>query len=519
MDSEMEAILSDPRTADLVAADPVLARFYEEMEGSFYTFTPRPDCPERFDQQESFVNNRDSVAFLIGGNGSGTTEAAMAKLARFVLYQQEPPRKDTPLWIISNTYDQVCGVCWGEKLVGHHHIPEWEVDWNRIHWLSQKDQWPHSVPLRPWPNGNNWKLEFKSYEQGRRALQARSIGGFMFSEQFPLELFLETLRGCREYMFPGGQFAEFTPIEPELCLWVEKAMEDERLAKAGWRFYRCNTELNKPNLADGWFEQFFATVPDEMIATRMTGALATFEGVIFPTFMPAVHVVGDEVIDPRKPGVWHYRGVDWGASASHPFAVVWGYRDNQGTWCIYDEYWSVDQAATAEDHAVRVKERWPWPAGQLHGQTFGDPARPDLINTWNKCGITTGPGANDVYRGIDCIRAKLKLNPGTLRPSLLIHNRCVHLIEELRKYRWLKAKPLVSGGLNVQAPKPEPLRKDEDTVCALRYMLFSVENSFGLAPGSMRYKEPGQVRRSIQCAMGRGSGAGRVQDWHRGGSR
>lgn len=518
-DAEIRAILRDPRAAEIIESDPELSEWYEHLDCAYYTFTPRPDRPEQFDQQASFVNNRDPVSFLIGGNAAGTTEAATAKMARFVLYQQPPPRKDTPFWIISNTYEQVCGVIWEEKICGHGHIPPWEIEEDRIHWLSQKDNWPKSVPLKPWPNGNNWKLEFKSFEQGRRALQARSIGGFLFSEQFPLELFTETLRGCRECMFPGGQFAEFTPIEPELCLWVEKVMEDPKLRSEGWRFYRANTQLNRENLAGAWFESFFASVPEEMLPTRMTGALAMFEGVIFPSFLPAIHVVGDDVIDPRTPGVWHYRGVDWGASAEHPFAGVWAYRDNQGTWSIYDEYWSVDQKAETADHAAKIKTQWAWPAGErTFGQTFGDPARPDCINTFNRCGISTSAAANDVYRGIDAVRAKLKMNPATLRPSLLIHKRCVHLIEEMRKYRWLKAKPIGSG-MNVKAPRPEPLRRDDDTVCALRYMLFSVENSLGLTPGSMRYKEPGQARKSIRAALGPARVGARVQDWHRGAGR
>jgi hypothetical protein len=499
--------MEDPVKRARFERHPIAADLLETVmaQSAWAYFRPRPDRPEAFDQQSSFINNRDPVSFLIGGNAAGTTEAASCKLARFVLNQQEPPRKDTPFWIISNTYEQVCGVVWGEKIVGHGHIPDWEIEWSKIHWLSEKDQWPLSVPLKPWPNGNNWKLEFKSYEQGRRALQARSIGGFMFSEQFPLDLFLETLRGCREYMFPGGQFAEFTPIEPELCLWVEKVMEDDKLANAGWKFYRCNTECNKENLAAGWFDQFFGAVPEEMLQTRLTGALATFEGVIYPSFHPVVHLVGDETIDPKRPAVWHYRGIDWGASASHPFVCVWGYRDGQGSWYVYDEYWSVDQKAIASDHARAIKERWPWQSGNPYwGSTFADPSRPDLINEFNRSGISTMPAANDVYRGIDCIRSKLKMNPATGQPGLYIHKgRCPHLAEEMRKYRWLKANNSNRAtAVNVAAPRPAPLKKDDDCVDAERYMIFSVENSLGATPDSMRYKEPGQYRKSVQLAMG-----------------
>jgi len=53
---------------------------------SFYRYEPRPDDHELFDQQTSFLNDKlMGTAWLLGGNGAGTTETAMRKLARFVI--------------------------------------------------------------------------------------------------------------------------------------------------------------------------------------------------------------------------------------------------------------------------------------------------------------------------------------------------------------------------------------------------------------------------------------------------
>lgn len=530
----------------LIRDDPVLAEWWtlRHKELSWATFTPRPDQPEKFDQQASFCLNRDQVSFLIGGNAAGTTEAAAYKTALFLLQQQPPPRKNTPFWVISNTYDQVCDVCWTEKLWGHGHIPDCEIEADGITWHNFKKHQPLSVPLKPWPVDRareiwrssphtqdrplpapdaNWLIEFKSYEQGRRSMQARSIGGFWFSEQFPLELFLEVLRGCREYMFPGGQFAEFTPIEPELCLWVEKAMEQAASDPKfeGWEFYRANTECNRQNLAEGWFDQFFGTVGDEMVATRMTGALATFEGVIYPSFNPAVHVLDEAPAkaaarDPNKlyfprefpSGVWHYRAVDWGASEEHPFASGWGYRDGAGDWWIYDEYWNNRQDAVTSDHIEEIQTRWPWPANSpFFGPTFADPSRPGEMNAFNLAGIDTQPASNDVFKGIDLVRSLLKINPKTRRPRLFIHKkRCPHLIEELRKYRWKKGKKNTSGTvLNPQVAKPEPLKRDDDSVDWLRYLLYSAHTREGVVPGSTKFSRDTAKRAGLQLDR---SGAG-----------
>ena len=229
------------------------------------------------------------------------------KCASFLL-NTKPPRKDTPFWIISELYYQSMGVCWAEKLNGRQFLPDAEIDFDRIVWHKPSLNWPFYVPLKPFPGTNkNWLLEFKSYGQGRAAMQARSIGGFWFSEQFPWELFVEVLRGCRDYMFRGGQFAEFTPINPDLCIAMEKILDKP---PKGWGSYRLSTEENRPNLAPEWYDSFQSSVPQEMIQTRFYGALATFEGAIFQSFSPDVHVTDDDAMA-RLPGTKHHRGIDW----------------------------------------------------------------------------------------------------------------------------------------------------------------------------------------------------------------
>jgi len=482
--------------AAILSADPTWWETEELLRSTGWaTFTPRPDRPELFDQQHSFVYNRDLVSFMIGGNASGTTTCAAAKTSKFLLEQQPPPRKDTPFWVVSNTYDMVCGVCWEEKLHGMQLIPDCEVQRDKISWVSERRGWPKSVPLKPWPGrpGKNWTIEFKSFEQGRAAMQARSLGGFWLCEQFPSDIFLEILRGCREYMFPGGQFAEFTPIDPELALWVEKVMD-------------CNTELNRTNLADGWFDAFFGAVSEEMKDTRMTGALASFEGVIYPTFHPAVHVFDGPLDAPR--GVQWYRGIDWGASEGHPFVCLLGYKDGMGDWTIVDEYWNNAQNNVVSDHveaitAMSAKHGWPvrydartQRAEQkrdhvFYRQTFADPSRPDMHNEFAKYGIPTMYAINDVYKGIECVRRHLKVRPSTNRPGLRIHARCKHTIEEMRKYRWVKTRKASEYGSSNVGPvaRPIPLKRDDDTVDSLRYLLISVASQQGETPDSMSHRD------------------------------
>ncbi len=533
---------TDAEIAAAAGADPELGKWLDDhaQEAMAYNFIPRPDDPAKFDEQAGFVNGYDKVAFMVGGNASGTTTCAAAKTANFLLNRQPPPRKDTPFWVISQNYEMAVDVCWSEKLLGNGFIPECEVDWDRVSWMSFKSGRPKAVPLKPWPRNRgghpkrNWLIEFKSYEQHRAAMQGRSIGGFWFSEQFPLDIFLEVLRGCREYMFPGGQFAEFTPIEPELSMWVEKAMEDQ---PDGWKFYRCNTEANIPNLEDGWYESFFAMVPDELIETRKTGALASFEGVIYQSFNRSVHVMpADKILVPE--GVIHASGTDWGASEEHPQTAVFGYKDSIGNWVIYAEYWCADQTKITADHAeamLDIYQAWGWPIEILDDSdkwmsvnqakvsrgrkvmrrlsasrdanwhlNYGDPARPGEITEFCRRGIPTQMARNKVYEGINEVRKALKCHPVTGEPGLIISDNCPHLIEEMRKYRWKRVSSRVSSdGIARPIAQPVPLKRGDDQVDALRYLLFSEALDSSETISTTSKSETPTDRKSVQLVRNR----------------
>jgi hypothetical protein len=214
------------------------------------------------------------------------------------------------------------------------------------------------------------------------------------------------------------------------------------------------------------------------------------------------------MVDDPPRGVQHFRGIDWGASEEHPFSCVWGFRDGVGDWWIYDEYWNNSQSAVTGDHIAEINGRWPWPDGNpLYGPAFADPSRPGEINAFNAGGINCQPASNDVYKGIDLVRSLLKVNPKTRRPRLFISKkRCEHLVQEFRKYRWLKGKKSTSGSiLNPKVAQPVPLKRDDDMVDAARYMLYSAQAREGAVPGSTQYSRDTAKRAGLQLDR---SGAG-----------
>lgn len=473
----------------------------------YQIFVPREDDPLNGDEQTAFFSSKHpGVTFLLGGNGAGTTETALSKVASFVLHEQPAPRKDTPFWIIAGSYEQTMEACWKEKLHGHNRIPSSEVEWPRVKWYREKDGWPYRVPLKPWPGrpGKNWLLEFKSYEQGRQQMQARSIGGFLFVEQFPWGLLEEVLRGCREYAFLGNKLAEFTPIDPLLSEPLETMLVEDTLPP-GWAVYYANTEcaMKAGHVTKQWFDEFFGMISPEMRETRMKGAFGAYEGIVYQGFNPKVHLV-DSAEFPE--GVHHRRTLDWGSGPENAFVCLWAYKTGAGQWVVYDEYYSTNQLYTVHDHLKEVCDRWPWPQNNPHyGTTYADPSDPGNIRIASRFGefcpdypdIDMSPAKNAVFEGIEHVRYMLKVAPGLNGPRIkIVKSACPNLVRQMKTYRWERSS---DRGLNPRDARPVPLKKEDHAVDALRYLLYSEAAGAGYTIGNVK-RRPDGGRHGVQLA-------------------
>lgn len=311
------ALLDEAESINLPTVTFIIERLFTHP---FDSFEPRRNNEMMGDEQEAFIDSTAFISMAVGGNGSGKTFCGAHKCAKFVS-ETKPPGPDTPFWIIGNSYELVCSACWRQKLSTI--LPSEWIQKDRITWQNAKKNYPLSVPLTPWPDGSNWVLEFKSYEQGRELMQASAIGGAWFTEQFPFEVFLEVIRGCREFAYPGAVFAEFTPIDPEKSVDVEIAYEGWLIGEPAydnWAFYRLNTEaaLRAGHVDKTWYDTFFSTVSEEMQDTRKKGTFASYENAVYQSFLPRVHLTtSDQMTIPR--GCIHKRSIDWGASEEHPF--------------------------------------------------------------------------------------------------------------------------------------------------------------------------------------------------------
>lgn len=454
--------------------------------------------------------------WMAGVWNHNTTSCLIAKICRFVL-ETPPPRRDTPFWVIAETYEQI-GSMFDEKFNQQGHLPASVIDWPRIHWNNRNNNQPFRVPLKspPGHTGRNWSLEFKSWRQGRGKMQARSLGGFGFIEQFPWGIFEEVLRGCREYNFPGSKLVEFTPVDADLSQnleeMIENGYEPENPAPGlsylpkNWKIFHANTlcAMEAGHVDKRWFEEFFGMVPKDMLETRLKGMFSTFEGVIYKDFNVGTHCMGDEMWA-RIKNCYHRRGIDWGAGPENDFVCEWGAKNGLGQWFIYDEEVSNDQSKTTVDHLTDVYHRWEWPDDNpMYGVTYADPSSPDNIriagklNQYNPAveNLSMQRGRNSVLEGIEHIQYLLKpqipvpmvdaqgkpiIDPETgkcaikLEPKLFIHRtNCPKLIQQMKSYRWLRGSdPTMKLSRNPRDPLRAPLKKNDHCADALRYICFS----------------------------------------------
>lgn len=445
----------------------------------YYSFQARPDDVDEWDEQTSFVDSQDRFAICLGGTGSGKTESAAFKTAKYVL-ETKPPRPRCPFWIVGDTYETVCDVCWVEKL--SQHIPE-----ERIHsfiWYQSKRQWPYSVSLRDPDNPDEvgWILEFKSYDQGLDQFKSKSIGGYWCNEEVPLVIVEEIQGRCRDYNSPG--WADFTPIEvvsPEWPAIYDACMagdEQSEHHRPGWRFYHLNTEKNTA-LAEGWAANFLKSVPSDMRDTRRIGTFSVLRGAVFKEWNEKLHVCEPFEI----PHDWkRIRGVDFGHT--NPFVCVWIAKEKTpdgDRYYVYDEHYEAGQLT--KHHAEEIKEReWPPDDGIRHpsyGMTFSD-HDPQQMAEFSQHGIQmtpalkagnksmSGRAISGINAGIETLRtlmgSRFPIEDG--KPLFQVFSTCVNFKREVRSYRWPE-------GTDKKDPREVPIPKDDHSIDAVRYAIHS----------------------------------------------
>lgn len=225
----------------------------------------------------------------------------------------------------------------------------------------------------------------------------------------------------------------------------------ERLADGRERVHAFHWALeDNPYLAPEYVENLKRSTPSGMWYDRaIKGLWCMAEGVIYEGFN-----VGTHVCEPFDiPGDWpRFAAIDLGFD--NPFVCLWGATDPDGRLTIVDEHYEAGRLLGYHAGEIQRRGKVEWAVRDHDAQEGAE---------LEERGVYTVPAQKDVLLGIQKVAGRLSVQPDG-KPRLRIFSTCANLIREIARYRWREG-----------AKKEEPLKQDDHSVDALRYMVMELE--------------------------------------------
>lgn len=206
-------------------------------------------------------------------------------------------------------------------------------------------------------------------------------------------------------------------------------------------------------------------------ARLLDGRWAAAEGLVYPEFDPAIHVVRE-----MPPG-WErwrkIRSIDFGYV--HPFVCQWYAIDGDGRMYLYRELYHSKR--TVADHARRINQL---SEGETYDATITDHDAEDRA-TLAAAGIASVAANKDHRTGRDAVHARLAVQ-GDSRPRIyLLSNATVEVDQDL----YAAKKPtstlaefdchVYPRGMDGKADKEEPVKQFDDGLDAMRYAVMYLD--------------------------------------------
>ena len=397
-------------------------------------------------QQRDYHMSPKQFRWLFGGNQSGKTYANMMDAVLFAL-ELHPVRKPVSEgihWIGIESWEQVRDILWAEYL--SNFIPAWAI----VDIWYGSDKVPRKIILK-----NGHLIEFKAFNQGRTLFQGRQIDSFHGDEQC-LHDFRGILDEIQVRLMKRNGFLSWsmTPIIPQISLEerIEKLPETDDI-------FHLDLDRNRQScggyLPDKQVDILISEWPEEVQTSRIHGQFTSYYGAVYKTYSRSVHVVPPFEI----PQDWTlYRGIDFGFT--NPFVCLWIAKDKDERYYVYREYYKAQTGI--QEHISTIKSL---SADEQYLTTYADPEDAEARSDMHKAGILTISANKDVARGIETVQSKLKVK-GDGKPSLYVFSTCTNTCREFATYHY-------PSGKSERSPADVPVSKDDHTLDALRYILYT----------------------------------------------
>lgn len=263
------------------------------------------------------------------------------------------------------------------------------------------------------------RLDFKGYEQGRRAFEGTAQDFIWLDEEPDIDIYTECL--YRLLTTKGIIFTTFTPLlgmSEVVTSFLEPASEESDRSKfvvqAGWK--------DVPHIDETEKKILIASTPLHQIQARTDGTPILGSGAIYPIGLEDITV--DTFPIPPSWRRAYAMDVGWNRTA-----CIWGAEDpGNGRIVLYDEYYqSMGEPAS---HAAGIRARGDWimgvidPAARGRSQKDGQ----QLIQNYKDLGLQVVGAINTVEAGLS------EVWQGLVSGQLKAMRHLSNFFQEFKKY-------------------------------------------------------------------------------------
>lgn len=335
----------------------------------------------------------------------------------------------------------------------------------------KKEEWASSLNL-----GWFW------FDQAEETDEARwNHGVSRLRRQVPLldEAGQPVLQQGQALIAPTYGFATFNPEGTQSFLW-RFFHPDSPTRKPDYQLYQATTY---DGLAAGFVTQDYvdgmlSVFPEQARKRYLEGSWDVFEGKVFSTFDPQVHVIPPITLQPT----WdYYVSMDHGLT--NPTSIgIWAVTEDGVKIRIREHYEGGGKPVSY--HAACLKNLvsdlpkppiWYVLDPACWGKTQSVGARvTSIVDEYNEHGVFPIPGQNEWQRGFNRMNEALAVDPtrrhpvtGELGcPALLAVSTCTNWTREMQNYKWKKAR-----GTVLRNTPDEPIDYNDHAVDETRYFL------------------------------------------------
>lgn len=410
-------------------------------------------------KQIAFHKCKKRNRWVFGGNRSGKTECGAVEaiwIARGI-HPYRPNRKDVFGWVVSLSQQVQRDVAQSKIL---HYLPaEWIAD---ITMLSGRKDSPSGGVIDQIKIKNVFggisTIGFKSCDQGREKFQGSSLDFVWFDEEPPKDIYEECVMRVMDKR--GDIFGTMTPLKGMTFIYNEIYLNRKNNPEV-WCEFMCWDD--NPFLSKKEIKLLEGALDSHSLDSRRYGKFSSGEGLIYPEFDPAVHVIPPFKVPPE----WQ-DNISIDPGLNNPLSAHWYAVDYDGNVYVVAEHFAAGRDIDFHVRSIKdICRAIGWRddgKGRYSALIDSAASQRTLASSKSVAELFCDGGImvdtkvdKDVFAGICRVKEYLKWGNG--KADIYIFDTCRNMIEEFLTYSW------AAGDI--------PKKVDDHCMDELRYYIMS----------------------------------------------